>query len=228
MPDRPHGYARYRLDGCRCYECSYAVAEYNDRRSRLIAYGRWQPYVDPAEAQFHILSLKDLGYGDRQIARLACVNRKQIRDIAAGIRHDPSRGNPPITKIRKETAAAILAVKYDPMSASDGTYIDATLTWQRVAELLEAGHTKAWISAQIGQGGQALQLGAHRVTARNARAVQELHARVFGPRAAAAPALARPRGLVRTAAEILADISEVGEDRVLVGAINTTEEDNLP
>lgn len=43
---RPHGYARYKLDGCRCYTCAAAASAYNIRRERAIAYGRWHPIAE--------------------------------------------------------------------------------------------------------------------------------------------------------------------------------------
>jgi hypothetical protein len=213
MSQRPHGYARYRLDGCRCYTCGYARSQYDDRRNRLIAYGQWEPFVGIEETQFRIQSLKDLGFGDRAIATLAGIERKTIRDIAAGIRHDPSRNNPPLTKIRRETAAAVAAIPYDQLEAPDGAYIDATLTWERIGQLLDAGYTRTWIARRLGSTAKtpALQLGRRRVTARQARAVRDLVTEVMGPRVKAAATTPGPRGLVVSAAEILAAVNDVGE-----------------
>lgn len=175
---RPHGYARYRLDGCRCYTCGYARAEYDDRRNRLIAYGQWQPFVPIDETQHRIHDLGAIGYGHRTIARLAGLQRKTIRDIADGIRHDGTRGNKPLTKIRTETAAAIAAIPYDPMGAADSALIDATLTWERIHALIRAGYPRAWIAQQLGAQRGALQLKPDRVTAANARAVLALFQQV--------------------------------------------------
>jgi hypothetical protein len=177
---RDHGYARYRLDGCRCDVCAKARAAYDRRRQMMMTAGTWQPFTDLATVQEHVRALSDIGMGQRQVAALAGVERKTVRDIASGIRHDPGRGNPPMTKVRTETATKILAVPLDPMAASDGTYIDGTLTWERIDALLAAGYTKARISEAIGQGGRALQLGQGRVTAANARAVKALFDQVLG------------------------------------------------
>lgn len=203
---RDHGYARYRLDGCRCYTCGFARSEYDDRRTRLIAYGRWEPFVDPAEARDHIEKLRGLGYGARRIAVLAGVQRKAVLDIAAGYRHDSTRGNPPLTKIRKETAAAILAVPLDAGHVAPGAYVDAAETWRLIADLLEHGLSKAEIAYRLGFKSRALQLGTERVTGRNARAVKELHERTFGTRLQLEVARQRRSRLVRSAEEILAGI----------------------
>lgn len=171
---RPHGYARYRLDGCRCYTCGYARAEYDDRRNRLIAYGRWQPFVALEETQHRIHDLNALGFGDRTIAALAGLGRKAVRDIRTGVRHDPGRGNPPLTQIRTDTAAAIAAIPFDPLEAAPGTYVDATLTWTRIHALIRAGYPRSWIAHQLGRKTPALQLRADRVTVANARAIRDL------------------------------------------------------
>lgn len=175
---REHGYARYRLDGCRCYTCGYARSEYDQRRDRLIAYGRWQPFVAIAETQHRIGDLRAIGFGDRSIALLAGLNRKVVRDVRTGVRHDPSRGNPPLTKIRTETAAAIAAIPYDPLAAPEGAYIDATMTWTRIHALIRAGYPRGWIAQAIGRQRPALQLRRERVTVANARAIRDLVNRV--------------------------------------------------
>ncbi len=40
---RPHGYARYRLDGCHCYTCGWTVAHYNDAREHAMQCLRTAP-----------------------------------------------------------------------------------------------------------------------------------------------------------------------------------------
>ncbi|GAW50594.1 MULTISPECIES: hypothetical protein [unclassified Nocardioides] len=177
---RDHGYARYRLDGCRCYTCSWARAQYDDRRNMLILSGNWQPFVPIEETQHRIADLKALGLGDRSIARLAGLQRKTIRDITDGIRHDGTRGNRPLTKIRAETAAAIAAIAFDPLLAPGETRIDATLTWDRIHALIRAGYTRTWIARELGSTSKtpALQLDEQRISANNARAVRDLVLRV--------------------------------------------------
>lgn len=173
MSDRRHGYARYRLDGCRCYVCGYARSLYDERRDKMLTAGTWEPFVPIATTQEHLRLLHVMGFGTRQIAQLAGVERKTVRDISAGRRHDPGRGNPRIEKIRKETAASILAIPADQLAASDGTYIDGTLTWQRIDALLEAGWTRTRIAQEVLRlKSPALQLKRGRVTVRNAKRIK--------------------------------------------------------
>jgi len=177
---RDHGYARYKLDGCRCYVCGLACSEYNDRRNRLIAYGQWEPFVPVDETRERVLGLCQIGFGDRSIAELAGIGRKVVRDIRLGYRQDRIRGNPPLTKIRSETAAAIAAIPFDPLAAPPGAYIDATLTWVRIHALIAAGYPRTWIARELGSTSPrpALQLRPDRVTAGNAQAVLALLRRV--------------------------------------------------
>ena len=173
---RPHGYARYRLDGCRCYVCGFASSEYNQRREARIRVGTWQPYVDTCPARQHIARLSALGYGDRSIAALAGLTRKSVRDLRSGTRHDPVRGNPPLTRVRTETAAAILAIPLAQDQLPDGALVDAEQTWTLIDALVRRGWSKAKIAREAGLG-RTVHLGRSAVTARNARRIEALHER---------------------------------------------------
>lgn len=130
MSTRPHGYARYSLDACRCYTCGWARAQYNDRRTNLIIQGRWQPFVDPAPARAHIAALRASGLGTRQIAAMAELNRKAIQEIANGT----------TSRIRPETLGGLLAVPLDA-PLPDNANVDATGTNRRVRGLFALGWT---------------------------------------------------------------------------------------
>lgn len=178
MTGRPHGYARYRLDNCRCYVCGLARSEYDQRRNRLIAYGRWQPFVSPTETRTHIEALAAKGYGIRRIAELAGLDRKIVRDISRGFRADPGRGNPKLTKIRTETAAAILAVPLHDDNLASGALVDATDTWQRIHALIALGYPRGWIAQKTDHRSAALQLRRDQITAASATAIRELYEQV--------------------------------------------------
>lgn len=171
---RPHGYARYRLDGCRCYECGWARSEYDSRRDQAIRDGQWKPFIIVGPARRHIDQLRELGYGDRSIAALAGLNRKVVRDIRLGVRHDPSRGNPTLTLIRTATAAAILAIPCTLDELPDGAKVDAAPTWALIDDLIARGWTRTAIAQEAGLG-RSIQLARDRVTVRNARRIARTH-----------------------------------------------------
>lgn len=114
MSERPHGFARARLDGCHCYVCGIAVSQYRERREKMLAAGK--PFVPADAAREHVLLLAEMGFSSPQVARLAGVDRTLIRDIARGFRIDSERGQRPVRRIRMEKAAAILAVPTEALT----------------------------------------------------------------------------------------------------------------
>ncbi|MFF1297969.1 MULTISPECIES: hypothetical protein [unclassified Streptomyces] len=136
MSNRPHGYARYRLDGCRCYVCGYARSLYDENRDKAIAAGTWQPWVDAEPVRVHIRHLQSCGMGQRAIAAAANVNRKPLQYILNG---RPQRGTGPQTKLRPALAAAILAVEPTLDNLSGAVSISAVGTVRRLQALVAAG-----------------------------------------------------------------------------------------
>ncbi|WP_433520082.1 hypothetical protein ACQP2T_63820 (plasmid) [Nonomuraea sp. CA-143628] len=143
---RDHGYARYKLDGCRCYICGYANAVYCERRERAIAYGTWQPFVDAEPIRLHVRDLQSCGLGLRRIAEAASVDRKRLQALLNG---RPERGTGPQEKVRPALAAAILAVEasFDLLGAT--TVIDATGTRRRLQALVTIGWSQAKLGARL-------------------------------------------------------------------------------
>ncbi len=174
MNARPHGYARYRLDGCRCYLCGYARAQYDDNRNRAIAYGTWQPWVDAEPVRRHIRTLQDCGLGTRRIAEAASVDRKRLQAVLTG---RPDRGTPPQEKLRPEPAAAILAVQPTLDLLGSATPISATGTHRRLQALVAGGWPQHHLAAALGMtdGNFSSLLARNQVIVRTARAVQDLY-----------------------------------------------------
>ncbi|MFG3050351.1 hypothetical protein ACGFZP_05255 [Kitasatospora sp. NPDC048239] len=171
MTTRPHGYARYKLDGCRCNTCGWAVATYRDHREHLIRRGQWQPYVDAAPARAHVVDLKACGLGERTIAALASLDRKRIRDLTHG---RPERGTPPPAQIRPATALAILNVEPTIDILPGSLIIDATGSIRRLQALTAAGWPQAQLADRIGStpGNISALLRRDRTIVRTARAVR--------------------------------------------------------
>jgi hypothetical protein len=147
MSHRPHGYARYKLDGCRCYVCGYANALYNDRRTHAINQGAWQPYTDAEPVRQHIRDLQACGLGLRTIAAAASTDRKRLQAILNG---RPERGTPPQARLRPAIADAILAVEPNPNLLPDRIIIDGTGTQRRLQALVTIGWSQAKLAERIG------------------------------------------------------------------------------
>lgn len=177
---RQHGTAvtyRFGIDGgsdsskgCRCPDCSLAVAEYERERRQRVA----PAYVGAATAREHVRFLSEHGVGLKQIVKRSGVSQGALWKLMYGKDGRPSR------RIRRETHDAILAVQ--PADRAAGARVPAGPTWAIVHQLLERGWTKAAISEAIGQNGRALQLGRQYVTARAARAVAALLDQPVPPR----------------------------------------------
>jgi transcriptional regulator with XRE-family HTH domain len=178
MADRPHGYARYKLDRCRCYTCGWAVAQYRDHVEQLQRRGLWQPYVDAEPSRQHVLQLKACGFGDRSIADLAGLDRKRVRDLLHG---RPERGTPPPTQIRPATAAAILSVEPTFDNLPGATPVASTGTVRRLQALVAAGWPQSQLAARLGltDSNFASTLRREQVLVRTVRAVRALYTELW-------------------------------------------------
>ncbi len=165
-----HGtHAAYVFDKCRCDDCKRATRDYErERRSRI------EPaYVSALPAREHVAELAAAGVGLKQIARASGVSHGALSKLMYGVTRDGVVCRPPSKRIRKATLDAILAVA--PAQAAGGAKLPAEPTWQLIDEMIAAGVPRVRIAQHLGQTGPGLQLGRRFVTARNARAVRQLH-----------------------------------------------------
>lgn len=172
--ERGHGYARYKLDGCRCNICGWAVSQYNSAREHAIRRGTWQPFVDAAPVREHLLRLQACDMGLRPVAAASGVERKTLRSILTG---RPERGTGPQQRVRPALAAAVLQVEptLDLLGAS--TPVDATGTRRRLTALVAAGWPQAQLARRLGMtpGNFSSTLNRDRVMVRTARAARTLY-----------------------------------------------------
>lgn len=147
MTERDHGYARYKLDNCRCYICGYANATYCAARERAIAYGTWRPFVDAAPVREHLLRLRECGVGLRRIAEVAGVDRKRLQAILAG---RSERGTGPQEKVRPQLAQAVLAVEPSLDLLASKTAIDSSGSRRRLQALVAMGWSQAKLAERLG------------------------------------------------------------------------------
>ena len=182
MTDRQHGTrARYVMGpgehdqpgkACRCKPCTDANREWSATRERQILYGRWQPFTDAGPAREHLHLLREHGIGRRQAAKLSGVSQSVLCAILNG-----HRGGPPRSRIRPETAAAILAVRLSPAALGDAALVDATGTHRRIQALACNGWSLARICERLGmlRSNFGALMERAQVTAATAQAVQVLY-----------------------------------------------------
>lgn len=174
MSDRPHGYARYRLDGCRCYTCAAARSAYDENRAKAITAGTWQPWVDAEPVRVHVRHLQSCDMGLRAIATAADVDRQRLQALLNG---RSERGTPPQKQVRPALAAALLAVEPTLDNLGGSTVIDATGTRRRLQALGARGWPQHHLAVRLGMtdSNYGVTLGRDRVIVRTARAVRTLY-----------------------------------------------------
>ncbi|NUQ95348.1 MAG: hypothetical protein HOY79_01860 [Streptomyces sp.] len=173
--NRHHGTrAKYVVEKCRCKPCKEANRQAHAERERLLAYGRWQPYVDAAPVRDHIRYLQACGMGQRTIAAAAGVDRKRIQNILTG---RPERGTGPQEKSRPALATAVLAVEPTLENLAPSTLISPIGTRRRVQALVAVGWPQHCLAAHLGMtpSNFGAMLGREHVLARRALAVQAMY-----------------------------------------------------
>jgi hypothetical protein len=175
---RPHGYARYRLDGCRCYTCAAARSRYDENRTKAITAGTWQPWVDAEPVRIHVRYLQSCEMGLRTIAARAAVDRKRLQAVLHG---RPERGTPPQEKVRPFLAASVLAVEPTLENLAPSTLISPLGTRRRIQALVAGGWPQQHLAAHLGMRpdnfGQ--MLGREHVLVRRALAVRAMYEQLW-------------------------------------------------
>lgn len=148
MSTREHGtYVKYKVDGCRCQPCRDGETRYRANRSRAIAYGTWQPYVDAEPVRQHIVALNEFGIGWIRLAQLAGVPRGVVSKLLYG---DPKRNMGPSKRLLPKNANALLAIEPTLDNLADRAYTDGTGTRRRLQALVAAGWPQTRIAERIG------------------------------------------------------------------------------
>lgn len=140
---RAHGYAKYRLNGCRCYTCGFARSIYDERRAKAITAGTWQPFVDAEPVREHVRALMAAGIGRRRIAALAGCTDNRITELVKG-----KCGRTPQARIRPALADKLLSICAD--AHAPGAVVDATGTHRRIQALARLGWTLTGQAARVG------------------------------------------------------------------------------
>lgn len=138
--EREHGYARYRLDGCRCYVCARARSEYDRRRTMAMTAGTWR--VDADVVREHIAALAAQGMGYKRVAVVAGVHRSTVQGLLYG-----KQGRPAPTTTRRDIAVKLLAVDLD---LGVGALVDGLGTVRRIQALTAIGWTLTSTADAIG------------------------------------------------------------------------------
>lgn len=136
----------YKIHRCRCAGCTQANREYVSRSNRLKVYGRWQPMVDAEPVRQHLRTLGAAGIGWMRAAELAGVSNGCVNRILYG-----KAPLPPCTRVRRETADAILAVQATTDNLAPGQTVNATGTRRRTQALIAIGWSLSEQARRVGR-----------------------------------------------------------------------------
>lgn len=140
------GLSGAKRHGCTCNDCSAASRQHAAQRNRLIAYGRWQPYVNAEPAREHVRSLMAAGLGWMRIAKLSGASPSTVSKLLYG-----KSGKPPSKRIRPETEQRILAITATPELLADPALIDGTGTRRRMRAMAAVGWSLAYQARRLGR-----------------------------------------------------------------------------
>lgn len=175
MAEHPHGtLARYQSGRCRCRKCRDAKAEYARNRARLIAYGRWQSYVDARPCREHVKALMGSGLTLGRVADLAGLGISTVQKLMTGTRRS---GGQPSQRVLAKTAQAILSVRFDVYTLPDTAWVDAAGSRRRVQALMALGYSLKDQAEAVGRAAANYRtiLDQEQVLAATARAVRDLY-----------------------------------------------------
>lgn len=164
----------YVLDRCGCALCTAANTEAERRRSTAIAYGTWSGLVGAAAARTHVHSLREQGLSLKRIAQLAGVGQGTLNALVYG---EPSRGRPPLSRVRPDTERRLLAVRFQASAVAPGRHVDATGTRRRLQALATLGWSVTSLTTRSDLPLRTLRRGltTTTVTAETARTIGRLY-----------------------------------------------------
>jgi hypothetical protein len=168
---REHGTRACYVAGCRRAECKGANAAAVQERKKLMAYGRWEPFVDAGPVREHLRALAGAGISYKRAAALAGLRFSTVSGILYG-----KPGRPPAARVRPATRDAILAVQATFDNLPDLGRVDGTGTMRRLQALMALGWPKTVLARRLGTDQLfGVHLAARPVTVAKARAVRALY-----------------------------------------------------
>lgn len=138
--------ARYVGEKCRCAPCREANRVYRAEHDRAKLYGRYDAMVAAQPIRAHVLALSTSGIGRRRLAELSGVSPSAIQTLKNGTAG--KRGGLPPERIRRETAAALLAVT-EVAAVAPHALVDSRGSRRRVQALVARGWSRTRLAALL-------------------------------------------------------------------------------
>jgi hypothetical protein len=146
-------------------------ARWARRRRKAIAYGTWQPFVDPEPVREHVRSLRAFGLSFEAIATMAGEHPSALSTLMQ------EANSAYLTQIRPERAQAYLAVRFDLDAVPDQHRVAGVGTARRIGALMRIGYSGADIARRLDVTLQAVAQYRNRprLAAATARRVRDLY-----------------------------------------------------
>jgi hypothetical protein len=159
---------------CRRPECHARWRAYMNNRTRLLAYGTWQPYIDAEPVRQHVHMLRTYSIGIPRVRELSGVSNGAMSKLVYG-----TGGRPPSRRVRPLTADRITAVRPSLDLALPTALVDGTGTRRRLRALVAVGWPQLELGRRLGMDKKSVneQVNAVKLTAyaATARAVRDLY-----------------------------------------------------
>lgn len=164
------------------------------RRTRLKAYGRWEPLTDAQPVRDHIADLAEAGIGWMRAAELAGLPSTTVSHWLYG-----HNGWPPPKEIHTDKAAKMLAVAARPENLADRALTDPLITVRRIQTLAADGFPIKYVAERLGRDTTNLSriMRQAHVEVGTARAIAALFTELAGTDPAAAGIAARNASYIR-------------------------------
>ena len=141
-----HGtYEARKRDGCGCEPCMQAGRRYAKRQSHLSRTGR-SNLVDAQPARDHVRQLLKAGLTLGQIEQRSGVHRTGLRHLVG----TGSDGRAPAARVRRDTAARLLAVASAKVGEETNGLVDPAGTRRRLQALVATGWTQSALARRLG------------------------------------------------------------------------------
>jgi hypothetical protein len=129
---------------CHCRKCADAYNAARNHRSRMRAYGRWEPPADAGPVREHVKVLQDFGIGWRRTAALAGVSPGSVQGLLYR-----KGGKPPSRTIWPDTRDRILAVQPVLENLEDTVLVEPAEYRAQLRSLIAAGWPPGWLAGRM-------------------------------------------------------------------------------
>lgn len=156
-PDHRHEGNCYATHMCRCDRCRAHKAGLKRRQRKLVAYGRYERFVDAEPVRKHVMDLRRYGIGVPRIAELAGIDESVLNRLLYGRGRRNGNPTPPSRTVSPAHARALLAVEPTIENrAMNAGGLDSTGAHRRIQALVARGWSFEKIAQRLGITGSAI------------------------------------------------------------------------